>query len=96
VSGRPVTLLRAGLPRWLERRVVVIPPGGALAYAAEDWLHALAVVEEGSVVLDGACGRSVRLEQGAVFSLGGGKLTAIRNDTADAAVIATARRHSDS
>ncbi len=91
MTGDPVTLLRAGMPPWLERRIVVVPPGGALDCAAGGWCDAIAVVEEGSVVLHDAAGRSLRLEQGAVFCLTG-DVVEIRNDTADTAVVATARR----
>jgi hypothetical protein len=91
MSHSTVTLLRASLPGWLERRVVVIPPGGVHAYARGDWRDAIAVVEDGSVVLQDAAGGSLRLAEGAVFCLGC-QVVEIRNETRDAAVIATARR----
>ncbi len=86
-----VTLLRAGLPAWRERRVVALEPGSTLPYVAADWQDALVVVEHGSVVLDASGGARVRLEEGAVLCLAGLGLIALRNDGPGRAVVAGVR-----
>ncbi len=88
------TLWRDGLPSWLHREHVVLAPGEVRQDVHHDWLDALVVVEYGSVVLTGAQGRTVRLQQGAVLSVGGLCSATVRNEQATTAMLAVGRRRS--
>ena len=92
MTGERFTLLRAPLPAWLERRLVVVGPGAERRYVAGDWRDAIAVLEQGSIKLELATGARLRLDERAVFSLAHMALVAIRNDGPDTAVIALGAR----
>ncbi len=86
------TLLRPGLPPWLDSRVVDIAPGADLAYDAEFWRDAFAVLERGTLVLRTMTGVQLRLDHGAVVSLSGVQLASLRNTGDDTATLALAWR----
>jgi hypothetical protein len=87
-----LTLLRGDPPAWVERWVIVLAAGEALAGDALAWPTAIAVLEHGSIVLEQAGGERLSLDEGAVFFLAGLRLVAIRNDGLGRAVIACAGR----
>ncbi len=89
-----LTLLRPGLPLWLRSRVVDIAPGADLAYDAEFWRDAVAVLERGTLVLRGVTGVQLRLDRGAVAFLSGLQLASLRNTGDDIATLAVAWRRS--
>lgn len=86
------TLLRQGLPAWLERRVVRIESGARVPYVGADWRGALAVLEHGSVVLVALGGERLRVDEGAVLCLAGLPLATVDNERNGPAIIAPARR----
>jgi hypothetical protein len=65
----PFTLLRTGLPAWLDRRMEVLGPGAKRPNRADDRRDAVAVLEHGSIVLEHAGGEQLRLVEGAVFTV---------------------------
>jgi hypothetical protein len=93
-SDEAVTLLRRGIPAWLERRLVVIAPGATLGAAAMDWSGALVVLEHGSVVLEAVGGERLALAEGAVFCVAEREVVAIHNDGRTSAVLAVGKRAS--
>lgn len=90
------TLMRRDLPAWLERRLIMVGTGAERPYVAAEWRDAIAVLEKGSIVLEHADGRRLRLDEGAVFSLSRMALAAIRNDGRSEAIIALGRRRAAS
>lgn len=72
-------------------RIIDVPPGAALPYVAADWTDALVVIEEGELVLEGIA-ESCRLTAGAVFTLGGMALQAVRNPGVVPTVLSAVRR----
>ena len=70
-----------------ERRIVSVPPGGALEYDVADWRDALVLVVRGEIEL----GRE-RFARGAVLSLAGLPLRALYNRGAEPAELIAVRR----
>jgi hypothetical protein len=75
-----------GPPRF-DRRVLVIPPGGAVPYDADDWLGALVMVGDGAVELIGVSGARRGFAAGAVLFLDGVPLRALANPGEEPAVL---------
>jgi hypothetical protein len=71
-----------------ERRIVSVPPGGALAYDESDWRDALVLVVRGEIELGGE-----RFGRGSVLSLTGLAVRALHNQGAEPAeLVAVSRR----
>ena len=74
-----------------DRRVVSVPPGGALDYDEADWRDALVLVVRGEIELEARGGRE-RFARGAVLSLAGLPLRALHNHGAEPAELVAVRR----
>ena len=70
-----------------ERRIVSVPPRGALEYDEADWRDALVLVVRGEIEL----GRA-RFGRGSVLSLAGLPLRALHNQGAEPAELVAVRR----
>jgi hypothetical protein len=70
-----------------ERRIVSVPPGGALEYDAADWRDALVLVVRGEIEL----GRE-RFARGSILSLAGLPLRALHNRGAEPVELLVIRR----
>jgi glyoxylate utilization-related uncharacterized protein len=71
-----------------ERQAVTVPAGGALV---EDWRDALVLVVRGEIDVEARGGRE-RFARGAVLSLSGLPLRALRNQGAEPAELLAVRR----
>jgi hypothetical protein len=91
-ATRDLTLWRDGLPPWLARDHVAIPPGAPCACTDPEWRDALAVVEHGTIVLASRGGGELVLAQGAVFSLAGLEGATLRSAGATPALVSRGRR----
>jgi hypothetical protein len=89
------SLLSQALPEWLRRDVVRIPRHAAIAYDASVWRGALAVLEQGTIIVETVNGARTRLDEGAVLCLTGLALASIHNACDDEVVITVARRETD-
>jgi glyoxylate utilization-related uncharacterized protein len=74
-----------------DRRFISVPPGGVLDYDEADWRDALVLVVRGEIQVEtrGGCKRFAR---GAVLSLAGLPLRALRNEGAEPAELVAVRR----
>ena len=72
-------------------RVVSVPPGGVLDYDEADWRDALVLVVRGEIQVE-ARGGHERFARGAVLSLAGLPLRALRNHGAEPAELVAVRR----
>jgi hypothetical protein len=88
----PVSFLGRPLPDWLTVRLVSIPAHSEMPYEPFRWSGALVVVEAGEIELECARGTSARFGAGAVLFFDGLGLRAVRNDTAEPALLAVAAR----
>ena len=70
-----------------ERRIVAVPPGGALEYDEEDWRDALVLVVRGEIEIGGR-----RFARGAMLSLAALPLRAVHNPGAEPAQLVAVRR----
>jgi hypothetical protein len=75
-----------------DRRVVVVPPGGARDYDEADWHDALVLVVRGEIELEARGGRRARFGRGAVLSLAGLPLRALHNHGGEPAELVAVRR----
>lgn len=91
-AGAGFTLCREGLPSWLERRHVAIPPATARACSGPEWRDAIVVLEYGSVTLVTGDGGRLPLAEGALFCLAGLGRATLRNDDDTMAMLSVARR----
>jgi hypothetical protein len=87
-----LSLLGRRLPPTLDRRVVVLPPGGERAYREADWCDALVVVERGEIELEGLSGVRRTFGRGDVLWLAGLPLRALRNPSSEPALLAAVSR----
>lgn len=90
-EGR-LSLLGRPLPRAFELLVVTLPPGRDRRFTAVEWRDAIVVVERGAVELVGPRGERLRFRRGAVMSLAGLPLRALRSGGPETAVLAVVRR----
>jgi hypothetical protein len=74
-----------------DRRVISVPPGGVLDYDEADWRDALVLVVRGEIDVEARGGRE-RFARGAVLSLSGLPLRALRNQGAEPAELLAVRR----
>lgn len=75
-----------------DRRIVAVPPGGALDYDEADWRDALVIVVRGEIEVE-AGGRGARFGRGAVLSLARLPVHALHNRGAEPAeLVAVTRR----
>jgi mannose-6-phosphate isomerase-like protein (cupin superfamily) len=65
----------AGVRHW----TVVLQPGDALNYLAEDWVDALVVVRSGELQVQCHSGRRARFGAGAVLTMAGLPVRRLRN-----------------
>jgi hypothetical protein len=70
-----------------ERRIVSVPPGGALDYDEEVWRDALVLVVRGEIELGGE-----RFGRGSVLSLAGLSVRTLHNRGAEPAELFAVRR----
>ena len=70
-----------------ERRIISVPPRGALEYDEADWRDALVLVVRGEIDLGGE-----RFARGSVLSLAGLSVRALHNRGAEPAEMVTVRR----
>jgi hypothetical protein len=70
-----------------ERRIVSVPPGGALDYDEADWRDALVLVVRGEIELGGE-----RFGRGSVLSLAALPVRALHNRGAEPAELVAVRR----
>ena len=92
---RPLAFLGDPLPRWVDRRAVIIGPGVVRRYEEAEWRDALVVVEQGEVVLECTRGWRTTFRAGDVLWLVDVPVRRIYNDGDDAAVlVAISRRRS--
>lgn len=75
----PLSFLGRSMPGWVERRGLLIEPGGARPYRDDEWRGALVVVELGVLELECANGGRRRFRRGDVLFLAGLPLVALRN-----------------
>ena len=73
-------------------RVVAVPPGRARAYDAVEWRDALVLVARGEIELEGVGGGCECFRRGAILSLDGLPLRALRNrGTVSTSLVAVSR-----
>lgn len=75
-----------------DRRVVAVPPGGERDYQEAEWRDALVLVVRGEIELEAWSGSRARFARGAVLSLAGLGLRALRNHGAEHAELVAVRR----
>lgn len=80
------------LPARFVRWVVIIAPREQLAYEAADWVDALVVLQQGTLLLDRRCGESYVFRCGDFMCLADLALVALRNDGAEPAVLVAVAR----
>jgi hypothetical protein len=74
-------------------RVVVVAPGHERAYDEAEWEDALVLLESGELELEGIGGSRCHFESGAVLSLVGLRLRALRNHGREPALVVAISRH---
>jgi hypothetical protein len=87
-----LSFLGRHLPAAFERLVLVLAPGDVMPYDEIKWHGALVVVERGQVELECLDDSRHRFGRGAVISLGGLPLRALRSAGRSAAVLVAVRR----
>ena len=92
-DGR-LSFLGRPLPAAFELLVITLAPGRVRAFEPAEWRDGIVVVERGAVELEASGGDRARFDRGAVMSLAGLPLCALRNDGRDTAVLAVVRRRS--
>jgi hypothetical protein len=75
-----------------DRRIVSVPPGRARDYDEADWRDALVLVVRGEIELEARSGGRERFARGAVLSLAGLPLRALRNQGTEPAELVAVRR----
>jgi predicted 3-demethylubiquinone-9 3-methyltransferase (glyoxalase superfamily) len=87
-----LSFLASALPAPFSARVIAIAPGGARSYVAADWQDALVVVERGELELCARDGERWRFARGAVLTLAGLALEALRNPAAEPLLLTAVSR----
>ncbi len=91
----PLAFLGDPLPRWVDRRAVIIGPGEVRRYEEAEWRDALVIVEQGEVVLEWTRAGRTTFRAGDVLWLVDVPVRRICNDGDDDAVlVAISRRRS--
>jgi hypothetical protein len=90
--GGRLSFLGRPLPPAFALLVITLAPGRDRPFDPAEWRDAVAVVERGLVELEDARGDRVRLGRGAVLSLAGLRVRALRNPGGEPAVLAVVRR----
>jgi hypothetical protein len=90
-DGR-LSFLGRPLPEAFELLVITLAPGRVRAFAPAEWRDGIVVVERGAVDLETCGGDRARFSRGAVMSLTGLPVRALRNAGRDTAVLAVVRR----
>ncbi|WP_433328079.1 hypothetical protein [Spirillospora sp. CA-294931] len=91
----PGSFRERSVPPSMERRVIVIEPGGRRPYDETEWLGALVVVESGQVDLETTDGGRQRFDTGAMLWLEGLPLSGLRaHGPGPAVLVAISRRPS--
>jgi len=86
--GRP-------LPPRFALLVITLAPGRDRAFDAAEWRDAIAIVERGAIELRDGRDACLRLSRGAVLSLSGVDVRALRNPGTELAVVTVVRRGGD-
>jgi hypothetical protein len=87
-----LSFLDRALSPAFQLRVVRIPAGGEHAYAEQEWLGAIVVVERGQIDIECLAGGGRRFETGAVLFLVGLPLRALVNRGLEEAVLSAVSR----
>jgi hypothetical protein len=75
-----------------DSRVTAVAPGDERAYREAEWRDALVLVVRGEIELEARSGRRERFARGAVLSLAGLRLRALRNRGPEPAELVAVRR----
>jgi hypothetical protein len=87
-----LSFLHRPLPPRFELLVITLAPGRDRPFAASEWRDAVAIVERGAIELEDTDQECLRLRCGAVLSLSGLHVRALRNPGTEPAVVTVVRR----